>query len=425
MWGATVRAIGGLRGAARHALLLSPGLADAALSSLAGFAVSLYAVRTLEGPALGAYSLYLSAYLLASLFAQHLLFLPSQIAALKAPRDARPAILGPTLWRGALLSVLVAPIAAGSGVILSGEVPGSTLVALGAGAAILTVIAPLQDHVRSTLHLSGQHGRAAAVSGVQLACTASALGVLILLGIPDAWVPFGALALGTAASGVAGLQLTQVGSADGFELPPSRSLMRTGMALLPAALVQEAAVFASAATLASLASAAALGSAEAARIVARPVQAFSLGVSRTLAPRLMEAGEARSLSQSRRTAGLYVAATGAAGLLYLAVVGPPHALNPFEAMAPAAYGDDGLAALFIVAALAGAILQVPRGILLGASEGKTVLVLAAVAAVSRVAVVAVLAASIGAYALPAAQLISLGLSGGLGLRTTRRLLDRP
>jgi hypothetical protein len=197
------------------------------------------------------------------------------------------------------------------------------------------------------------------------------------------------------------------------------------MALLPAALIQEAAIFASAATLASLASAAALGSAEAARIVARPVQAFSLGVSRVLAPPLMEAGQARSRSVAALTARRYVAALGSAGLLYLAITGWPHPLNPFEAIAPAAYAEEGLAALFIVATLAGAIAQIPRGILLGASEGKAVLAITAVASASRLVVVALLAASIGAYALPVAQLGTAALSGALGVRTTRRLLGRP
>jgi hypothetical protein len=405
-------------------VLLSPGLADATLAALAGFATSLYAVRNLAGPDLGAYSLYLSAYVVAGLFAQHLLFLPAQIAAVKAPRLARFSILGPTLRHGTIVAALVAPFAAAAGLILGG-VSTSTLVALGAGAAMLTVVAPLQDHVRSTLHLAGEHTAAASVSGAQLAFTLAALGLLLLADVPDAWVPFTSLALGTGASGVVGRKLARDAQVGSFEVPPVRGLMGTGAALLPAALVQEAAIFVSAATLASLASAAALGSAEAARLVSRPVQAFSLGVSRVLAPPLMEAGEARSRSQAGRTAGLYVAAIGIAGLAYLAVMGWPHPLNPFEAIAPAAYDDEGLVALFIVATLAGAITQVPRGVLLGAAEGKAVLAISTVAAVSRVAAVVLLAASMEAYALPVAHLVSLVLSGGLGLRAARRLLERP
>jgi hypothetical protein len=283
---ATSGAFDRLREAARNASFLSPGLADAALSSLAGFIASLYAVRSLEGPALGAYSLYLAAYVVGTLFPQQLLFLPSQIAAVRAVPASRPAILRPTLWRGATLSLLVAPVVGGAGLILSADVSGSTLVALGTGAAVLAVVTPMQDHVRSTLYLAGEHVRAALVSAAQLLLTGVALGALYASGTADAWVPFGALAIGTVGSGVFGLMLTSFPPAGSFDVPPARSLIRTGMALLPAALIQEATVFISAATLASVASAAALGTAEAARIVSRPVQAFSLGVSRSLAPRL-------------------------------------------------------------------------------------------------------------------------------------------
>jgi len=418
-------AIRSLREAVRHAHFLTPGLADAALSSLAGFVVSLYAVRSLDGPALGTYSLYLAAYVVGSMFAQHLLYLPSQIAALKAEPAARPAILGPTLWRGALLSSVVAPFVGIAGLLLSGDVSSSTLVALGAGAALLTVVTPMQDQVRSTLYLAGEHSRAALVSAMQLLFTCVALAALYLAGAADAWVPFGALAIGAGGSGAFGLMITALPPGGAFDVPPARSLMRTGMTLLPAALIQEATIFIAAATLASVASAAALGSAEAARIVARPVQAFSLGISRSLAPRLMEAGEARSRSRARRVVFLYVAAIAGAGLVYLAVAGWSYSLSPFVEVVPAAYAKEGLVALVLVATLAGAITQVPRGVLLGAGMGQELLVITVLASLCRIAAVALLAASMGAYALPVAHLLSLALGGALGLRATGRLLDRP
>jgi hypothetical protein len=196
------------------------------------------------------------------------------------------------------------------------------------------------------------------------------------------------------------------------------------MTLLPAALIQEATVFLSAATLASVASAATLGSAEAARVVARPVQAFSLGISRSLAPRLMEAGESRSRSRAWHAARLYAAAVGWAGVVYLMLAGWSYPLSPFVEVVPAAYEDDGLVALFLVATLAGAVTQIPRGVLLGASQGPRLLVIAVLASVVRIATVALLAVSLQAYALPAAHLISLALGGALGLHATRRLLDR-
>ena len=323
------------------------------------------------------------------------------------------------------MSTLVAPFAASAGLLLGDQVPTATLIPLGAGAAILTVIAPAQDHVRSTLHLSGEHQRATMVSASQLVFTCVALGALDLSGAPQAWVPLSALAMGGAGSAAVGLKLTSFTTTEAFDLPPVRDLIRVGRTLLPAALIQEATILVASATLASLVSAAALGSAEAARIVARPVQAFSLGISRTLAPRLMEAGEIRSRSRAGRIASLYAAAIAGGGIVYLALAGWSYGHSPFVAVAPAAYEESGLAALFLIAALTGAIAQIPRGVLLGASQGKQILVITAVASASRIAIVAVMAVSMGAFALPAAQLISLALVGGLGLRASRRILDRP
>ena len=415
-------ALRGLRRAVGNASFLTPGLFDAALSSLAGFLASLFAVRSLEGPALGAYALYLAAYVVGSLFAQQLLYLPSQIAALKAERAARPAILGQTLRPGLARSGAVAPLVAVSGLVVANDVDVATLIALGTGAAALAVVTPAQDHVRSTLYLAGEHNRAALMSGAQLVFTAVALGVIHAAGAPDAWVPFSALAVGTAGSGLLGLAITPFPPEGALVLPPTRSLMRSGLTLLPAALIQEATVFASAAILASVSSAA-LGSAEAARIVSRPVQAFSLGVSRSLAPRLMEAGESRSPAPARRTAAMYAGAVALTGGLYLAAAGWSYPESPFVEVVPVAYADEGLVALFLVATIAGAISQIPRGVLLGANRGAELLGITAVASVTRLAAVVLLAVALDAYALPVAHLLSLTFAGGLGLLAVRRLFE--
>jgi hypothetical protein len=154
------------------------------------------------------------------------------------------------------------------------------------------------------------------------------------------------------------------------------------------------------------------------------VQAFSLGVSRSLAPRLMEAGESRSRGRAWGAGRLYAGALLAAGLGYLAVAGWSYPSSPFVEVVPAAYVDDGLVALFLVAAVAGAITQIPRGVLLGAGEGTRLLVITIASSVVRIAAVAILAFSLDAYALPAAHLLSLIVTGSLGLRATRRLLDQ-
>ena len=405
---------------------LGPGVLDAGLSSLAGFAASLYAVRFLEGPELGAFALYLSASLVGGLIPQQLVYLPAQIAALAVPPAHRSSILSPTLRWGGGLSVAVLPFVVLSGVLVSGEVEAPALVGLGVGAAVLTLVLPMQDHVRSTLYLAERPERAAMLSTCQLAVTVIALFGLHFAGTPAYWIPFGALSLGGAVSFVFGLVLApeRAVANDGIDVSPRR-LFHTGRPLLPAALLQEATVFASGALLVGLTSAATLGTAEAARVVSRPVQALSLGISRSLAPRLMEAGRARSGEGARSAGGLYVIVVGAAGLAYLAVAGWSYPLSPFVEAVPEAYVRDGLVAAFVAATVLGAIAQIPRGILLGASEGTTILLITAGASLVRLAGVLLLAGAVGAYALPLAHLASLAVGGVWGVSATRSLLNRP
>jgi len=418
------RASAGLRRIAGSASSLGPGLVDAGLSSLAGFAASLYAVRSLHAADLGAFSLYLAAVTVASLLPQQLIFLPAQVAALDAPRDMRVAILRQVVLRGVLVAAIVAPAAALSGVIVAGDVSASTLMALATGAAALIVLSPAQDHVRSALYLADAPRQAAGVSAVQLALTAGALGSLHLAGLPAAWVPFTALAIAATGSAAWGLATTAGSAGPVGKLPPWRELVRPGRALLPAALIQEGTIFVSAALLAAIASATTLGSAEAARIVSRPVQVLSLGVSRSMAPRLMEAGRERSTSRAKGAALIYVLTLAGAGLAYVALTGWPHSLNPFDRLVPVAYALEGLVALILLATFAGAIGSLPRAILIAGRKERELLVITVLASLVRVAAVVLLAASIGAYALPVSQLLGVVVSGGLGARAAAAALDR-
>jgi hypothetical protein len=409
----------------RHALQLSPGVIDAALSSLAGFAASLYAVRFLDASELGTYGLYLSASIVASLVPQQLLFLPAQITVLELPAARRSIVLASSLLRGGVLSALVMPFVALAGLVTGAQVGADTRVALAFGAILLTALTPMQDHVRSILYLCDRPQLGALVSACQLVVTIPALVLMHVAGAGDAWIPFGATALGLVASMAVGL--ASAGDLSANEPMPAsstRELTRVGRPLLPAALVQEATVFAGSALLVALTSAATLGTAEAARIVSRPVQAFSLGISRSLAPRLMESGQARSPEVAKSAAGLYAAAIVVAGLAYMAIAGWAYPHSPMVRLLPAAYEAQGLVALFLLATSLGAIAQIPRGILLGAGEGRTILAITTMTSAVRLTVVALLAGVFGAYAPPAAQLVSLNVTGLAGTRAVVQLMKR-
>src|SRR5665811_1076973 len=85
------------------------GLLDSSLSSLATFAIGIMAATQLPLEALGVYSLFFTAFLLATVVPTQLIFLPAEIAAL-ADKDpaGRKAIVRESLPLGLGPSVLAA-----------------------------------------------------------------------------------------------------------------------------------------------------------------------------------------------------------------------------------------------------------------------------------------------------------------------------
>jgi hypothetical protein len=409
-----------LRRVAGGGAFLGLGVADAAFSSLAGFAASFYAVRFLDTGALGIYSLFLSAALTAGLVPQHLYYLPAQVAALAWPRPARAALARRALGPGLGLSAVAAMAVTAAGLLVRDRAGGDVL-PLSLTAAALVLLLPAQDHVRSCFHLARLHSQAALLALTQLAATIAAITALHLANAPPAWVPLGSLCAGALASMLAGAFAAGGGQPG---LLPLRGLMRSGSSLLPAAALPEASILVSSALLAALTSVSVLGSAEAARIIARPVQVLALGLGRSLAPRLMEAGHSRAPGEAIRASVLYATCLSLAGAGYLLVAGWDHALNPLATLLPLAYASPGLAALSIAAALVGAVAQIPRALLLGARSNVTLLAVAAVGAAVRAGLVVGLARAIGVYSLPLSQVGSAAAAGALSLQAARRAFRR-
>jgi O-antigen/teichoic acid export membrane protein len=413
------------RRAVRAGLFLSPGLLDAAFSALAGFATGLYAVHTLEGAELGAYALYFSAFIVASLVPGQLLYTPLSVAVLPAEPEARMGAILPMMRTGLLLAGLSGLVASLAGIPVASQVETSTLVALAVSVGLLILVSPIQDHMRATFHLAQRPYRAALVSVVQLFLVSVSLGTLYVLDVPDAWLPFGSLAFANLGSTLCGLLLISRGPHLHLDLPPTRQLLRSGLMLLPAGLIGQGAVFACSTIVVSLASAGALGTAEAARIVARPVLVLSFGISRALTPRLMEAGRERDRGKALRTSYQYVAAMGLAGVGMLAVAGWSHPLNPFETLAPRAFTADGLTALTISITMLAAFTRLPERLLIGAGRNAEYLGLSIVGAVARIAAVTALAAGLGAYTLAVGALADILVTGVVAWFLAMKLFQRP
>jgi O-antigen/teichoic acid export membrane protein len=356
------------RGAHRR---LPAGVADAAFASLATFAAGLSAVNLFNDVDRGVYAIFFTAFGLGVVLPWELILIPAEVNAVSFPVTDRMRRARDTFRMGfpvALLGSLVIFVAAFMSRSLTNS---SVLWGLTTTAVITTVLSPLQDHMRRLLHIAQLNWQAATVSGVQFGGVVISLGVMLLLDVPVAVMPFGSLAIANALSLTAGLVLGDIRHQQPLDEPLHfRALARQGRWLVTQALAPNIAYFAVATIVAALAGAEALGYAEAARVVAQPVLVLATGLTAVLAPRAMEAAMHRDLHAARHTRNVYLLVMAGGGALYLAWATTPWALNPMKYLVPAAYAVTGLVALTVVANLISAAMYLEVNELLGAQKAR-------------------------------------------------------
>lgn len=393
------------------------GLVDAGCGSLATFAVSLYAARLLDPSALGAYGLFFTGFVLVGVVPTQLLFQPAEVASLALTGRDRIGVLRRSVPLGAPVAVAAAAALSGVAWFLPDEVPSSTVTGLALTASAASVVHPVQDHVRRLLHFGGSSWKAAGTSVSQLLVTAVALAALHL-SAPAAWVPFGALAIGNAVSGLAGWLAARPPHPSGADAVTVNGLLRNGRWLLLAGLAPAAARFAVDALIAQLAGASVLGYAHAARVVAQPVFVLGTGLQSVLGPPAMEAAAARDAEPARRVATLFVVVLSLASAAYLLVAGPAWAVNPMRWLVPSAYAVPWLAAATIVANAAFLASLSFEAELKGGRQERS-LGLRKLAASTLMVASGATAAVTGAFARPLA-LAAWGVARWIGLRDAAR-----
>jgi O-antigen/teichoic acid export membrane protein len=379
------------------------GLVDAALASLASFAVTLYAVRSLKANELGTYALFFNAFTMAAVVPTQLLFSPAEIGSLAYRGRRRLRLLEQSLRLGcppAAGAALVGTLAAIAG---SAGARSDVVLPLSVTCLLCTAVSPVQDHVRRLLHFAGVSWRAAAMSVTQLVVVLGSLLLLTRLGVPALWLPFGALLLANVVSLALGLVL----SADWRNYEPLEpmaisDLFHLGGWLVLVGLTPAGARFLSGVLVTHLSSAATLGHVEAARVVSQPLFVLMLGLSAVLVPRLMEAARQRRPELARNASRPFQFIVIAGGVLYLLVVGFQWPLNPVPLAVPSAYVVTGVVPLMIMAQILQGILQPPRAELTGAGRVRTLLRLEILASLplclasATAMVTGVLAAPVGA-----------------------------
>jgi O-antigen/teichoic acid export membrane protein len=189
----------------RHAL--PAGLLDAGFASLARLIVGIYAARALIVSDLGAYALFFSAFVFASVVPMQFVLVPAELATLPAARRERLALVRQS-WRIGIPMAAATAVVASGAAALSAEAPTRVLWPLAFTMAACATLTPLQEHVRRVLHLAGISWHAAVVSLVQGGGVVVGLALLASAETPVIWRPFGALTIGTVVSLGAGLVLT-------------------------------------------------------------------------------------------------------------------------------------------------------------------------------------------------------------------------
>lgn len=394
----------------RSPRMVSAGLIDSGLASLATFGVGLYAARMLEAEVLGVYALFFSAFVMASAVAAKLFYIPAEAWVVSAYESGRE-VLFKQMLKVLPLTLVVSPLITGLAFLLVPEIATpEVIVGIAATTALCGIISPLQDHCRRTLHIASMSSAAALVSGVQLAGAILAMTILHGLGVGTEWIPFGALAIANVFS------LATAYALSGFWRTVSHARLRVGHLLeagrwlASASVISRGADLAGAAIIGALGGASALGFAEAARVVAQPVVVLGTGLSAVMSPKAMEAGARGDRAGANLVGRRFLWAIKLTTVAYLAVVTFNWIGNPFALLVPAAYDVPGLVAVTVIAGALAAASFVWASELVAVGRSSWILPTDTAAAGARLAA-AVTAGVIGAFAAP----LGVGLGGATRL----------
>ena len=378
------------------------GLLDSGMASIATFAVGVYAVRSFDSSELGAYALVFSAFLMAAVVPKSLVFVPARVRLLALPPQDRAAASVLTLPAGArvamVASLLVALSLIGAGLadLVSFAVP------LVVTAIVTAWLSPLQDHVRGLMHLARKSWSAAIVSTLQM----TTVGLTLLLshrgGVDARWTVFGALAVANAVSLIAAIALARSRKVE-FDQEPFtvRELIGSGKWFLSINLVTGLVDFLGKTLVTVLATAAVLGVAEGARVAARPLAVFLLGVSAVMIPGSLEAGHDGDSEKARRVWRLYALGSLVVTAVYGGLGGFDWSFNPMVSLVPTGYTVPGLVAAMIAATALKSLIFPLKGEMTGAGREREMAAIELVAGVMYL-LSCFLVLIIGAFVIPLA-----------------------
>ncbi|MBX6388520.1 MAG: hypothetical protein IRZ08_05885, partial [Frankia sp.] len=376
---------------------LPAGLLDSSMSSLASFLMGFYATRYLSGAEQGVYALFYTCFMSVAIISANSVFTPAELSSTDVDRHRRADLLPQSLRLGLVPAVFGAALVPLVLLIPTGA-PMSDRVAFAATATLLALISPLQDHIRRMLHQSGRSWHAARVSGVQLGLMVVLLSIALIVHVPAAWVPFGAMTIARLLSGIYGYQRAVV-----VLTPPKlltlRGLLRSGTWIAFAGVVTQSGAFINTAIVAAAAGSEAAGQAEAARVLAQPVTVLVVGLLAVLNPELMTGTKQRDFRRLVKILSMFWALVGVAIVGWAGLFGFDWPWNPLPHVLPRSYEVSGLLPFTIFAEGVGYSVLALITIVIAAGRERESIVAAMAQIVVSAAVTGALAASLGPFAL--------------------------
>jgi hypothetical protein len=400
----------------------TPGQVDAGFASLSSFVVGLYAIRELDTSALAAYALLFSALHVTIQVSQELVFSPSEVLAVDLPLGERLGMMLHSMPRGLFLAFLSAPAISLGVLFVASHTPSSDLVPLIVSASLLAFVSPVQDHLRSMLHLSEFSWMAAFVSITNFLAAATSIQVLPTLG--SAWTPFGALALGNSLSLVLGLAWVRSRRPTIPRRPTFQELRWLGGWLFLTGVAKTGLRYGVTAFLSIVAGSAALGYVEGARVVSQPVNVLSQGLMSQVGPKLTGAGAARDGRGAKRWITRFIFLLCLGAVPYGILTAWPWELNPLAVLAPRAYVLPGLTALTLFVVLVSTFVQGLWAQMLGARMQRVLAGITMTAGLLELAAIGT-GTFLGAYAAPLATGVGVSFSFVWSVRALRRIYEEP
>ena len=388
---------------------LPAGIVDAALSSLGTFAAGLAAVRLLNPAELGIYSVIFSAFLVASLLPAEITYTPIQVSMIRLGAQERLGGIVHSLGKGlppALLGCVLILVAGGLIWWRSDHTAVIELAITGVG---LTVISPMQDHLRRGLHIAEKSWDAALMSAAQLLAVVGALVIMQLLEVAPAWAPLGSLVVANTVSLGFGLLLSR----PAWRLRPAAPVVTvSGRWLAASSVTAYGGTLVASVVMTLVAGPEIVGFAEAARVAAQPVLVVTTGVAAALASRHLRAADTVDKAAAMMVNKSFFLVVAIAGISYLAIAGFAWSFNPVFALIPSAYEIAWLIPVTILSNLVLSFTSPLRDQLI-ASNKEVPMAKIDFASLAIPTVVAASAGVTGAFARP------LGIIGQNAFRTIR------